>query len=425
MQNLSYDTLEKYLDGNRKYLFDMLSELIRINTENDRSTAHESRIARFMRAELQKLGIECDLYRPDSVNGILTHEDYRMGKDFSGRENFTAKIPGKSGKRALMLAGHSDTMPVGDLSLWSVPPLEGLMMDGKIWGRGACDDKYALASMLFMAKAIKELDIELASDVYLTAYVDEEFGGGNGALAAALKYPCDFYVNLDCKNLDIWRCAAGGQRIILQLSHSEFQHSCHLMMEALHIVKEEIDVFGNRRIAELKKNVNFENSIIPDTAIRYMNMATGLNTNDRHKGVFDFAFYTDKTRAEIWDELEETFGKINLRLEPLGIRIENVIESSRFFGYGFVENDNAEINLLKKVGKSILNREIYDKASCLSDLSLFLSAAPGRAISFGAGRDFDVRGGAHLPDEFIECDDLLNFTKIITKFTLEWDKGDF
>ena len=120
-----------------------------------------------------------------------------------------------------MLAGHADTMPVGDLSLWTVPPLDGIQKDGKIWGRGACDDKYALASMLFMAKAMKELGIEPECDLYLTAYVDEEFGGGNGALAAALKYSCDFYLNLDCKNLDIWRTAAGGQRIILNLAHPE------------------------------------------------------------------------------------------------------------------------------------------------------------------------------------------------------------
>ena len=36
----------------------------------------------------------------------------------------------------------------------------------------------------------------------------------------------------------------------------------------------------------------------------------------------------------------------------------------------------------------------------------------------------DVPGGAHLPDEFIECDSLLNFAKIIAGYVLEWDKID-
>ena len=420
-----FRTVEKYLDENKEYLFKTLSALIKINTENDRKTSQESRLASFMKEELSRFGIEADLYRPDSVEGILSHPDFTRGKDFTGRENLTAKIKGKNGKRALMLAGHSDTVPIGDLSLWTVPPTEGIIRDGKVWGRGACDDKYALATMLFLAKAFSELNIKLDSDLCLTAYVDEEFGGGNGALAATLGYPCDFYLNLDCKNLDVWRTAAGGQRIILKLAHPDFQHSCHLMMEALFIVKQEIDIFGARRVEELKKNPNFDNSIIPDTAIRYMNMGTGLNTNDRHKGIFDFAFYSDKTREEIWGELNSSFERINERLSPLGIKIEEVIESSRYFTYGTVDVENENIALLKSVGKDIIGRELSVKPSCLSDLSLFLSAAPGRAVSFGAGRDFDVPGGAHLPDEFIECASLLDFAKTVIKFVLEWDKNDF
>ena len=156
-----------------------------------------------------------------------------------------------------------------------------------------------------------------------------------------------------------------------------------------------------------------------------MNMGTGLNTNDRHKGVFDFAFYTDKTRDEIWRELEELFESIREKIAPLGLEIESVVESSRFFTYGFVESEDANVQLLRQTGESITGKSINVFPSCLSDLSLFLSAAPERAVSFGAGRDFDVPGGAHLPDEFIECESLLNFAKIVTKFVLEWDERDF
>ena len=417
--------VEKYLEENKGYLFDTLCALIRINTENDRKTAHESRLTSFMREELSRFGVRGELYRPDRVEAALSHPDFVSGKDFSGRENLTAKISGTSAKRSLMLAAHADTMPIGDLSLWTVGATDGIIRDGRIWGRGACDDKYALATMLFVARALFELGIKLDYDLLLSAYVDEEFGGGNGALAAALAYPCDFYLNLDCKNLDIWRTAAAGQRIIIKLSHPNFQHSCHHIMEGLFIVKREIDIFGARRVRELKENPNFNNSTIPETAIRYMNMGTGLNTNDRHKGVFDFAFYSDKSKEEIWAELFECFARIREKIAPLGLEIEEVVESSRYFGYGFVEPENENIRLLKSVGEEIAGRKISDKASCLSDLSLFLSAAPGRAVSFGAGRDFDVPGGAHLPDEFIECDSLLSFAKIITRFVLEWNKGDF
>jgi len=424
MNNSNLSQVLEYFDKNRGFLFETLSELIKINTENSRLSCRESALTRVLWEKYHSLGIDAELYTPDSYSKVTAHPDFTPGKDFSGRENLTAILKGKKGKKALMLAGHADTMPIGDLSLWTVPPTDGLIKDEKIYGRGACDDKYALATMLFLAKALKELGIELENDIYLTAYVDEEFGGGNGALAAAVKYPCDFYLNLDCKNLDVWNVAAGGQRIILHLAHPDFQHSCGAMMEALHICKCELDIFAKRRFAELEINPLFDNSIIPKTAFRYMNMGTGLNTNDRHKGVFDFAFYTDKTREEIWRELEVTFASINEKCAPLGIKIDKVVESSRFFTHGFVDKSNPNIKLLEKVGKNTVGREIGVKASCLSDLSLFLSAAPGRAVSFGAGRDFDVPGGAHLPDEFIECDSLLNFAKIIAGYVLEWDKID-
>ena len=424
MKNEHFERINRYFDENKEFLFKTLAQLIRINTENNRVTCNESKLTRELKKRYEKLGFDSELYTPDSVKEAVSHPDFTPEKDFSGRENLTAKIPGNNAKRALMLAAHADTMPIGDISLWTVPPTEGIIKDGKIFGRGACDDKYALASMLFLATALRDLKINLKNDLYLTAYVDEEFGGGNGALSATVKYPCQFYLNLDCKNLDVWNVAAGGQRIAIHLSHARLQHSCETMIEALYLAKKELDLFGKRRIAELKSNKNFDNSIIPDTAFRYMNMGTGLNTNDRHKGVLDFAFYTDKTKDEIWSELNEIFDSINTKLSPLEVGIEKVFESSRFFTYGQVDENVSEINILKKSGIDIIGRELNAKPSCLSDLSLFLAGAPGKAVSFGAGRDFDVQGGAHLPDEFIECDSLLNFAKIVTRFVLEWDEID-
>lgn len=85
---------------------------------------------------------------------------------------------------------------------------DGLCRDGRIYGRGANDGKHALAIMVFLAEALNKLGIRLKSNLYLTGYVDEEFGGGNGALAACLKYNCGFYVNMDCKDTEIWNSSA-------------------------------------------------------------------------------------------------------------------------------------------------------------------------------------------------------------------------
>ena len=90
-----------------------------------------------------------------------------------------------------MLAAHTDTMPAGDPSAWSRPPFEGVVENGRIYGLGACDDKFGIAGGWWALKVLDLLGIRLDRTVVLTAYCDEEFGGGNGALAACLKYPCD------------------------------------------------------------------------------------------------------------------------------------------------------------------------------------------------------------------------------------------
>ena len=41
---------------------------------------------------------------------------------------------------------------------------------------------------------------------------------------------------------------------------------------------------------------------------------------------------------------------------------------------------------------------------------------------FGIGRGFGEYGGAHQPDEYIECEKLLNFAKVLAHFVLSWDE---
>ena len=148
-----------YIEENRQWLFDTLCEMIAINTENDGKTGAENALSAYMQHKYGELGIPCVLYAPDEVAGLAEHPDYHKGRNTDKRQNITAHIKGDGKRGSLMLAGHLDTVPIGDRSLWTVPPTAGVMRDGKIFGRGACDDKFALAAELFLAKALRELDI--------------------------------------------------------------------------------------------------------------------------------------------------------------------------------------------------------------------------------------------------------------------------
>ena len=152
-----------------------------------------------------------------------------------------------------------------------------------------------------------------------------------------------------------------------------------------------------------------------------MNIASGLNTNDRHVGVLDFAFYTDREERDIRRELDALFAEIGEKIAPFGLIVDKVGYRSRFFHYTYTHKDGAEIRRLRRAVTDVTGRTPKVIGSCLSDLSLFLRNSGGRAVSFGVGRDFGEYGGAHQPDEFVDCDELLAFTKILAQYILDWD----
>lgn len=69
---------------------------------------------------------------------------------------------------------HLDTVPVGEG--WSVPPLGGEVRDGKLFGRGAIDDKGPAAAALFALRALRECGVSLAGACRCVLGCDEETG---------------------------------------------------------------------------------------------------------------------------------------------------------------------------------------------------------------------------------------------------------
>ena len=78
------------------------------------------------------------------------------------------------GKHVIAMDAHVDTVDVGNPANWSVDPFKGAQKDGIIYGRGACDMKGALASIVYGGKIIKELGLEDDYTLYIVGSVQEE-----------------------------------------------------------------------------------------------------------------------------------------------------------------------------------------------------------------------------------------------------------
>ncbi|HDM92549.1 MAG TPA: YgeY family selenium metabolism-linked hydrolase [Candidatus Korarchaeota archaeon] len=90
--------------------------------------------------------------------------------------NVAGLLSGSGAGPTIVLEGHMDTVPPGRLEEWKVPPFSGALIDGWIYGRGAADMKGAIASMVYSATKLGEID----SDVYMVFVVHEEDQEGFG-----------------------------------------------------------------------------------------------------------------------------------------------------------------------------------------------------------------------------------------------------
>jgi acetylornithine deacetylase len=115
--------------------------------------------------------------------------------DFPGAEMDRESLPivvarlGRPGGRRLILQGHLDVVPPGDPGTWTVDPWAAEVRGGSLYGRGACDMKGGVASILGALQALgssgagSSLDGELDGEL-VALFVPSEEDGGQGMLAA-------------------------------------------------------------------------------------------------------------------------------------------------------------------------------------------------------------------------------------------------
>jgi acetylornithine deacetylase len=83
----------------------------------------------------------------------------------------------EAGDPALILSGHSDVVPAGDLSLWPGDPFTPRLDDGAVHGRGACDMKAGLVASIAVVRALRDAGVRLARPLAVHSVVGEEDGG--------------------------------------------------------------------------------------------------------------------------------------------------------------------------------------------------------------------------------------------------------
>jgi acetylornithine deacetylase len=172
-------TLLDAAEGKRERLVEVVTEAVRIPSV----MGDEGRLAAWFERHVRRLDVVVDAWTPDA-DALRAHPAFvPVAYDYSNRKNVVATRRGTGGGRALILYGHTDTVPVDPRTTWSYGPFSGDVDDGRIYGRGAADMKGGCGVALVALEVLDELGVRLRGDVAAHFLLDEE-AGGNGTLAA-------------------------------------------------------------------------------------------------------------------------------------------------------------------------------------------------------------------------------------------------
>jgi acetylornithine deacetylase len=137
---------------------DLLKGLVRINSVNPSlvpGAPGETEIAEHVGEFMRGIGM-----------------DTRVEEVEPGRPNAVGVLRGTGGGPTLMLNGHTDTVGVNYME---IDPLDPVVKEGRMYGRGAVDMKGGLAAILAATKAVVDSGIELRGDLVVAAVCDEEY----------------------------------------------------------------------------------------------------------------------------------------------------------------------------------------------------------------------------------------------------------
>jgi acetylornithine deacetylase/succinyl-diaminopimelate desuccinylase-like protein len=136
--------IKTYVENNKDRFLEELFELIRIPSVSSKEENKPDmlRAAEMIKSHLEKAGADrAEIFITDGHPIVF------------GEKFISENVP------TVLVYGHYDVQPAEPFELWQTPPFDPVVRDGKIWGRGADDDK----GQLFMHLKAFEMMISLDS----------------------------------------------------------------------------------------------------------------------------------------------------------------------------------------------------------------------------------------------------------------------
>ncbi len=212
--NVRLDLHERVLEAaadRRTAIADLAAAMVRLDTTARMpgdEPRDEAKLQDLLRARLEASGAEVELFEPEP--GSLQPWRRQVPElDFRGRPQLVGRWPGRAGGRSLILNGHIDAVSVEPRSAWSRDPFSGSVVEGRLYGRGACDMKGGIAAMVVAAEIARELTGGLAGELIVNTVTDEESSGAGALACIARGVRADAAIVPEPTSFDVWVACRG------------------------------------------------------------------------------------------------------------------------------------------------------------------------------------------------------------------------
>ncbi len=413
-----------FIENDRKRIVGFEQSLIRIPSTNHPPMGDEKECALFIADKLKKMGLKVDVFTPDEVEGLKEHVGYCPGRDYTDRPNVVGVYKGSGGGKSLLLAAHTDVELPGAKELWEDEnPWSGKVKDGKIFGRGSGDDKSGLTAQIMALEEIKRAGYQLKGDVILCNVVDEEQGGGNGILSCILKgYSADAAINMDGTDLEIQIANLGGSNFEIMIKTEEGCADIDRALKTTKKVYQAIQDLKEKRKKIFKEVPSiYQDSSFMEETIRVVKLAIGGRETEGMMNVGKISGWIyilpGEEKETVKRFIEEYFKEVvpkdkDEEVEFRWWRGRDLLPS-------IISSEEEIVKTMSKAYKEVAGRDPVISGGAMSDLYLLNLYSNMPSFSFGAA-GWSRKGGAHQPNEYVNIDDLMTFTKVAALTMMDW-----
>ncbi len=382
---------EMLTENQQKEVISLCQDLIRIKSYSGNEEMLAAKLA--------------DTFKAMGFDEILT-DDYG---------NVIGHIRGSKPGKVILFDGHMDTVPA-DESQWSKAPFEGIIEEGRIYGRGASDMKGAISAMVCAAaNYAKDTNKDFAGDIYIAGVVHEECFEGIASRKVSEKVKPDYVVIGEASECNIKRGQRGRAEIVIE-TFGKSAHSSNPKagINAVYSMTNLIDEI--RKIEPIHHDF-LGDGILELTDIKSSPYPGASVVPDYCRATFDRRLLVGETKESVLQPIKDIIArmekddpnfkaKVSYALGEEKCYTGTKIQGERFFpAWLYDEKEDFIQKIYKGLKSAGFQPEITHYSFCTNG-SHYAGESNIKTLGFGPSKE----SLAHIVDEYIEIEQLLKAT---------------